>query len=259
MKTIIILLLTICLFASCRGPKVVSKSKINAINNFQIFMLAGQSNMAGRGHIDSLSEVYYSSRVFMLDSNFQVVEARHPLHFDKSYAQVGPGLKFGSEMVKADTSSKILLVPCAVGGTSIEKWMPGAYDSITNTHPYDDAIKRLSVAIQYGEFRGVLWHQGEAGRSDEKYLDKLVELIKRIRSFAGDDDLPFVAGELGYFLERTEIFNKNLQKLPDRLENVSVVCAQGLTHKGDEVHFDARSAEILGDRYAKAMKDLLTE
>ncbi|MFW6371837.1 MAG: sialate O-acetylesterase [Bacteroidota bacterium] len=223
----------------------------------EVYIMMGQSNMAGRGPIDSIANTYLSEQVLMLTKDDSIIVAKHPLHFDKpKIAGVGPGIMFGYDLSQ-NTRNQILLVPCAVGGTSIKLWSPGMHDKTTNTFPYDDALRRIEVAMQSGKLSGVLWHQGEADRRSEKYLDDLVELIQRIRDFAGDDDLPFVVGELGYFLEDVDVFNKNLrEELPKRLNNVAVVSAEGLTHKGDEVHFDARSAEILGKRYAEALKKL---
>jgi hypothetical protein len=223
----------------------------------EVYILMGQSNMAGRGRIDSIANTYLSEQVLMLTKDDSIVVAKHPLHFDKpNIAGVGPGIIFGYELSQK-TRNQILLVPCAVGGTSIKLWSPGMHDSITNTFPYDDALRRIKVAMQSGNLSGVLWHQGEADRRYDEYLDDLVELIQSIRDFTGNDDLPVVVGELGYFLEDVEVFNKNLrEELPKRLNNVAVVSAEDLTHKGDGVHFDARSAEILGKRYAEAMKKL---
>lgn len=128
------------------------------LKQLDIYILMGQSNMAGRGKItDSLKGVH-NPKVLMLDSNGQWVQAHHPVHFDKpSISGVGPGLSFGIAMSE-NTSNTIALVPCAVGGTSIEKWLPGAYDKATNTHPYDDATKRITQAMKYGKVKGIIWH-----------------------------------------------------------------------------------------------------
>lgn len=222
----------------------------------EVYALMGQSNMAGRGKIDSIANSFVSNRLFMLTKDDSIVLAKNPVHFDKPKIDgVGPGLKFGYELSK-NTKDNILLVPCAVGGTAISLWQPGMRDSVTNSFPYDDALRRIKVAMQSGKLCGVIWHQGEADRNNPKYIDQLVELIQRVRAFAGNDKLPFVVGELGHFLANTETFNKNLWELPKRLKNVAVVSTEGLTDRGDKLHFSSRSAEILGKRYAKAMESL---
>jgi hypothetical protein len=163
------------------------------------------------------------------------------------------------EMAKAYPNVKIGLVPCAVGGTSIELWVPGAFDKATDTHPYDDAIARISSAMKYGVIKGVIWHQGEADSSPEKaatYLAKLKELIGRIRALTGNPNLPFVVGELGRYRPEYAIINTELVKLPALIPNTAVASSEGLVHKGDTVHFDSASAEELGKRYAVKMREV---
>lgn len=222
-----------------------------------IYILMGQSNMAGRGKVtDSLGKLRRSNLV-ALDSNFNWVEACHPVHFDKpGIAGVGPGLSFGIVMAEAAPGTKVGLVPCAVGGTSIEKWMPGAYDEATRTHPYDDAVKRIKYAMTQGTIKGVLWHQGEANSAPGKgdhYLEKLEELIRRVRTLVGNSNLPFIAGELGTFREQYKTINARLNQLPSRVKFTAIVPSEGLTDKGDKTHFDGPSADELGKRFAEAL------
>jgi len=46
------------------------------------------------------------------------------------------------------------------------------------------------------------------------------------------------------------IINQALMLLPERLPNIAYVSVDKLTHKGDYLHFDTKSAEELGTRYA---------
>jgi len=223
---------------------------------FDVYLLLGQSNMAGRGPLTEISKAEFDARVYVFNRDSTWVPAKHPLHYDKpGVAAVGPGLAFGIEMAKAYPKVRIGLIPCAVGGTPIEHWIPGAYDASTKTHPYDDAVKRISLAMaQGGVVKGVIWHQGEANLGSEKvkvYLDQLKELIDRVRILAHNPKLPFVAGELGEFYKGHADFNANIQLLPKLVKGTAVVSAKGLTDKGDQVHFDAASASELGKRYAE--------
>lgn len=250
-------LFSLLICAGCGKPLKLQKSgpPEGIKSELDLYILLGQSNMAGRGEPDSLSKTYHSKDVFVLTKLGVWEIAQHPLHFDKPIAAVGPGLMFGSELAKL-TTHKIGLVPCAVGGSSIGVWKPDAYDEATKTHPYDDAISRIKLAMKAGTVKGIIWHQGESDRltyTYEMYLKELTELIDRLREVVGNPDLPFIAGELGYFVKDTESFNKNLHQLPTMIKNTAVVSAEGLTHKGDELHFNSRSAELLGKRYATAM------
>ena len=63
---------------------------------FHLFLLAGQSNMAGRGDVEEQDRVPHP-RVFMLTKNNEWKPAVDPLHFDKSVAGVGLGKTFVKE------------------------------------------------------------------------------------------------------------------------------------------------------------------
>lgn len=229
-------------------------------NNFHLYLLAGQSNMAGRGEISGKYSEEGNSQVYMLNKNNEWVLAKHPLHFDKpSVAGVGPGLSFGIAMAKANPGVKIGLVPCAVGGTSINTWVPGGYDKATKTHPYDDAVKRISEAMKSGVFKGVIWHQGESDSSPEAaaaYYFKLAKLIERFRDLSKNQELHFVAAELGRFKEQYSAINSVLAEVPKMMNNTAIASSKGLEHKGDVTHFNSPSAEKLGKRFAKKMLKL---
>ncbi|ANH81590.1 hypothetical protein A8C56_11935 [Niabella ginsenosidivorans] len=225
-----------------------------------LYILMGQSNMAGRGPITPDIAAEHSERVYMFTKDTKWVIARHPLHFDKpAIAGVGPGLSFGIAMAAADSSAKIGLIPCAVGGTPIEHWKPGAYDSISKTHPYDDAVARIKAAMKYGTIKGVIWHQGESDSQPEKasvYLSQLSVLIKRIRELVGNPGLPFVVGQLGRYRPVYANINTELEKLPELVPFTAVVSSEGLVHKGDSTHFDGPSAQEMGRRMAAGMIQL---
>ena len=228
--------------------------------NFHLYLLMGQSNMAGRGPITEALQNVGNARVFMLNATGEWVLARHPVHFDKpKVAGVGPGLSFGVAMAEANPSIRIGLVPCAVGGTAISRWQPGAYDDITKTHPYDDAVLRIQNAMGYGVVKGLLWHQGEADSNPTAaaaYLPKLSEFIGRVRLLTGQPELPVVVGELGRFKENNISFNAQLLHLPDAVPHTAVATSENLVDKGDQTHFDGPSADEFGRRYAVLMQAL---
>jgi hypothetical protein len=257
MKKSFVMLLSVVLINST-GFTQGSYNTNKIDSNFHLYILAGQSNMSGRGEITEEYKNESNPRVFMLDKNNQWVVAHHPLHFDKSVAGVGPGLAFAIKMANENPGIKIGLVPCAVGGTAIRVWQPGAYDSATKKHPYDDAVARIKEAMKSGVIKGMLWHQGEADSRPEAaaiYIPQLKTLIERIRTLTGNASLPVVAGELGRYRQQLQI-NAELKKLPSMVPNTAVASSEGLTDKGDGSHFSSPSAEKLGERYAEQMKRL---
>lgn len=224
--------------------------------------------MAGRGAV-SLQDQKEHPRVFSFGEIEEWIHAVDPIHFDKpAIAGVGPGVSFGKKMAAFDPSIRIGLIPCAVGGTPIEVWKPGAYwesPESGSCYPYDDAIRRTKNAMRNGELKGILWHQGESDsikRADAiAYEDRLIHLIRTIRNDLAILDLPFVVASLGdYVIERrpdAEIVNTTLKQIPTLVNNTAFVDSSGLVHKGDGEHFNSASALELGQRYADVMQHLL--
>jgi hypothetical protein len=95
---------------------------------FHLYLLAGQSNMAGRGSVRAGDKVPHQ-RVLMLSKDLKWLPASDPIHFDKPIAGVGPGLTFGRSIAESQPDITVGLIPCAVGGSPIETWIPGATTS----------------------------------------------------------------------------------------------------------------------------------
>lgn len=234
-----------------------------ARENFYLFLLAGQSNMAGRGEVEAQDRVPHP-RVLMLNRDEEWVPAVDPLHFDKPVAGAGLGRSFAFVLADANPDVTIGLIPCAAGGSPIATWSPGARWSQTKSHPYDDAVRRVKRAQQDGVLKGILWHQGESDSKPELapvYEEKLHELIARFRRAFSAPKVPFILGQLGRFEDRpwTESrkqVNRVHQTLPEKVPHTAFVSSEGLTHKGDGVHFDSASLREFGKRYARAWQRL---
>lgn len=246
---------------------VVFSSKANCIEeskvdpNFHLYLLVGQSNMAGRGKIDSLSTPN-NPRILMLSDDNKWIIAKDPLHFDKpKVVGVGPGLAFAQKMLsfQKNDNVKIGLIPCAVGGTTIDMWQAGIDAYNGQYFPYDDAIKRLHTAMKSGVVKGIVWHQGEGDSNPQKakdYIEKLKSLIERFRNEIDNENVPFVAGELGHYRDQYMLINTELKKLPDAVPLTAVATSENLTHNGDGTHLNSESARKLGERMAIKMQEL---
>lgn len=231
--------------------------------NLHLYLLVGQSNMAGRGAVEPDDRKPHP-RVLMLDRAGSWVPAVDPMHFDKPSAGVGLGRTFGMILADADPSITVGLIPCAVGGSPIDAWKTGAYYAATKSHPWDDAIARAKLALKAGELKGILWHQGESDSNAQgapEYQAKLDDLVARFRKELAAPDLPFIVGGLGKFDDvpwdaPREQVDQALRSLPERVPHTAFVGADGLKHKGDKVHFDAAGYREFGRRYAAAYQKL---
>lgn len=226
---------------------------------FHIYLMIGQSNMVGR---DTRNPAPHADnpRILALNPDGQWIVAKDPLHTDaRTPPGVGPGLTFASEMVKDDPKVIIGLVPCAVGGTSLKRWLKGA-------DLYEQAVSRGKLAVQVGVIKGVLWHQGESNAekgNPERYEAQLTKMLGDLRADLGLPNLPIVVGQLGEFLafkpERfvnADAIRAAIKHVSETVPNVGFVDSSGLDHKGDMLHFSTDSAKELGRRYAKAMQTM---
>jgi hypothetical protein len=233
---------------------------------FHLYLLIGQSNMAGRGVVEP-QDTLPNRKVLRLNEKNQWEIAKDPVHFDKSVAGVGPGLTFGKIMADQDTTVTIGLIPCAVGGSGIDFWKEGAFYNATKTYPYDNAIGRTKEAMRSGTIKGIIWHQGESDSNPAKsivYGQKLKQLIEALRGDLYAPLLPFVAGQLpDYQIEKKDSLgvehvnsaavavNKAIADL--QIGNYAFISAKNTSDIGDHTHFTASSARLMGRRYAEAM------
>ncbi len=245
------LFITVCV--SAQDTPLPAKDK------FHLFLLVGQSNMAGRGVVEAQDSVV-NPRVLMLSKDGKWVPAMDPMHFDKPSAGVGLGKTFGKIIAEANPGVTIGLIPCAVGGSPIDTWKPGVFYPATKSHPWDDMVKRVELALPAGTLKGILWHQGESDaqpRLAETYATKLHDLVTRLRDLVKSPNMPFIAGQMGMFegvpwSPEMVLVDQAHRDLPKQVPHTAFVTAEGLHHKGDKVHFDSAAYRELGKRYAAA-------
>ena len=254
-----LLCINICYGQNKIIPKVREVIKVNTPQNkFHLYLLIGQSNMAGRGIVEPQDTVG-NSRILLLNRDGDWEIAKDPVHFDKSAAGVGPGLSFAREMLETvDKGVVIGLIPCAAGGSSIDIWLQDKFWEQTQSIPFNSTLLRTKLALKDGTLKGILWHQGEGDSSPQKrevYAKKCVELVEKIRKIFDCPEIPFIAGELPVFNKNAEAFNPQLYKAKEQLKYFDVVRGDSMTSLPDSLHLDTKSARELGKRYADIMKN----
>ena len=222
--------------------------------NLQLFLLIGQSNMAGRGKVTPADQQTIP-RIFMLDPACAWVPAKDPVHFDKpKVAGVGLCSEFARCVAAKDPDAKIGLVPCAFGGTSMDQWKPGSA-------LYTNAVARMRIALKNGKLAGILWHQGEADSAAQKvatYPVRFATMIAQLRKDLSAENVPVMVGELGRFRPASAPFNAMLPQVAATVPLCAIVSAEGLGHGGDSLHFDRAALHTFGKRYFEAYERLVT-
>jgi len=229
------------------GEKTYTGSK----DKLHIYLLIGQSNMAGRAKVtpDIVDEL---KGAMLLNDKGKWEPAKNPLN---RYSTIRKGMKmqklglgygFALEMLKQYPGVSVGLVVNAKGGSNIDEWKEAGKF-------FNDAVKRTKQAIAAGgELKGICWHQGESNAIDPDYLEKATALIEAFRKVFDDDKLSFVVGETCKAKSERPV-NKYLNEIPQKVENTVCVKSDGLKAFDGNTHFDTQSQLELGKRYATEM------
>lgn len=245
------------------------------LGKLSLFILAGQSNMSGRGPMPipppaAVPSVY----VYANDGRFR--EAREPVDFAEGQTDevsADPGAGFGPSAAFAEAlrarrgDLPIGLVPCARGGSKIREWAPSRSPSTL----YGSCFARALAASSQGRIAGVLFFQGEADAADPKiapevppspdtWARELSTLVAALRRDLGNPTLPVVFAELGKEPTEGGLFvaweRVKAEQRAVSLPGVARIRTDDLA-TFDGVHFTTESYRVIGGRFAEAMDSLL--
>jgi hypothetical protein len=224
-----------------------------------IYLLMGQSNMAGRDR-RQLDHQTTDPRVLAMTPEGQWFVAHDPLHQKDGRTEpgAGPGIPFALGLLKADPKITIGLVPCAVGGTPLKRWVKGG-------DLYARALERAQLAAKAGTITGMIWLQGESDSDKqpwaERYERSLAGMIANLRQDLGLPNLPVVVGQIGEFLPAekypfADTVRAAIRNVAKTVPHVGYADSAGLGDLGDKLHYSAEAQTRMGARFAAAMLKL---
>jgi len=244
------LITRIAIFIAITTTAFAEEEYKGAQKDLHVYLLIGQSNMAGRAAFDQ-SESKPIDRCYLLNDKDTWVAATNPLNRFSTIRKgmgmqkMNPGYGFSKTMLSKQKNISIGLVVNAKGGTKIEQWKKGSKF-------YKEAVRRTKEAQKTGTLKGILWHQGESNNGNpDGYLEKLTALVNDLRTDLDSDELPFIAGQV----INVPAINQQIAQLPDKVDHTAFVSSEGLKGK-DRWHFDSPSMKELGKRYGEAMLKL---
>lgn len=241
---------------------------------FRVFLLLGQSNMAGRGAVEESDRVA-DPRILAWRPDGSWGPAREPLHRDKpAVVGVGPGLAFARALQPfLPPGETIGLVPAAFGGTRIAWWQKHYAGSQRWPDGSTYYARALSGArsVPPAALAGVLWIQGESDIKPSQadggaaYRRDLHAFIADLRADLATPDLPFIAATLKpWNPAEADVINAIYLALPAEVPHTAVVRTRDpalaglLKNKPDDTpHYDAASARLLGEVFAREARALV--
>lgn len=239
-----------------------SKAKVGGMKSV---LLIGQSNMAGRGDFGEVPEIRHP-RCFMM-RNGKWIPMSEPINPDRAifnalfHSGIGLSASFAAALAESEPGTRVGLIPCADGGTSLADWAPGGL-------LYDNAVFHVGLAKRTSEVAAILWHQGEndshAEADARAYRRRVADFFSSLRRDAGLEGVPLVVGELGRFLDAYNnghcrfwrTVNEALHDYAASDPLVAVASSEGLPCKPDNVHFNSVAQREFGLRYHNAYRTL---
>lgn len=242
------------------------------LGRLSLFILAGQSNMSGRGDLPPKESIH--PRIFVFGNDYRWKIAREPI--DAAQGQVdlvsedkeaafGPGLAFAMYLLKAKPDMAIGLIPCAKASTSITEWQR----NLSERSLYGSCLKRIRAATTMGAVAAMLFFQGESDALDpdrfsmrspaaSSYAEKFDTFVGDLRKDISLPSMPVVSAQIGTHKAPGDYVNWEIVKEQQR--RIKLACAAMITTDdlalADEVHFTTESYRLIGQRYADAFLQL---
>lgn len=228
---------------------------------FHLFMLMGQSNMAGVAAAQA-SDKNTDERLKMWGgckhpagqwnlANPPMSDCPGGSGLNLSTA-VDPGTWFAKTMLKKlPEGDTIGLIGTAESGEKIETFLMGGKH-------YNQIMTKIAGAknAPNARFAGVIFHQGESNNMDGSWPGKVKQLYNQVKQgFGVDYDVPFILGELpagGCCSGHNQRVHEAAMQLP-----MGAYVSQQGTKVMDEYHFDHDSVVLMGTRYGDKMLEML--
>ena len=249
-------------FAGWDGLCVTRGDMVHHIGVGDVYVIAGQSNAAGRAKGPVADDP--EPGVHVLRSSARWDLATHPLgetthavhlgHFENHNPGHSPWLHFAKRL-RRELNYPIGLVPCAYGGSPLRWW-----------NPEENGALLTNMLAMLGDFdlhpKGVLWIQGEAEgfeNAAETYLERFSAFVSATREALGQPDLPFITVQLNRCLENPSealdrqwgLVREAQRRAWHELHNVTVVPSADVALY-DFIHNAAEGNLVIGERCARA-------
>ncbi|MSU73337.1 MAG: hypothetical protein EXS43_13530 [Opitutus sp.] len=249
-----------------------------------VIVLAGQSNLAGRGPAADLPERYRTvPSAVLLDYVCSFGGgANADVHHSRGWVRLGPAAKhentpgehFGPELglghalASALPGERIALIKHGRGATSLaEDWQPDATDGPRLYRALLEqvraALDRLALEGRRTELRAFVWVQGEADstRTDwaRAYEQNLRTLVARVRRDLAAPRLPCLVVLTGKGVGNERMIDSATvrqaqQRVTGGGDRIALVDTDDLPLL-DSVHFNAPGQLRLGERIARGYLD----
>lgn len=229
-----------------------------------IFILAGQSNMAGQGERSKVPAHY---RKNPRNVSFYHNGYKTPLNH---FAYFGPEIGFAHEISKRYPKHQIKIVKFAVGGTSMMAWAPNwslQKANLTKNASAGPLFKKLmqTANASYDEKKSkisaVLWVQGEADAKypaiARQYKNNLRNFVIALRRQLDNRNTQFIVAGVNPPVKQfpaSTLISVAQKQVVASLPNMQFIRTLDLSKRSDKLHYDTLGQIKLGKRFARVVR-----
>lgn len=240
-------------------------ARVSHVGVGELFLLAGQSNMAGYGRDSAYDPPELGVHLYGNDGRWTL--ATHPLNdsLNTIYPEnaeypssSSPALSF-ARTLRRRLNMPVGLVQASLGGSPLSRWHPEE-----NGDLYRAMLRRIDVV---GPVGGVLWYQGCSDTDTEEqaqhYLERFARMVELWRADLGE--LPIITVQINRVKQhgadeardrRWGLVREAQRRAAQSIKRLVVVPSTDLACT-DGIHNSSGSNVILGERMANvALKEL---
>jgi Carbohydrate esterase, sialic acid-specific acetylesterase len=230
---------------------------------FHVFMLMGQSNMAGvaprepgDANTDERLKVFggcgHPAGQWSTATNPPLSECPGEKGWNLNNS-VDPGIWFGKTLLaKLPAGDTIGLVGTAESGESLNTFVSGG------SH-HNMILTKIAGAktAPNARFAGIIFHQGETDNTASWWPGKVVQLYNEVKeAWGSSQDVPMILGELPAG-GCCSAHNTRVHEAADQLPMGYWISQNGTNVLSDGLHFDHASVVLMGERYGETMIEAL--
>lgn len=258
---------------TAEGAALEARMAAAGLAGYDVILLAGQSNMAGRGTPYTAASDPTNPLIFQYGAKSKTLKpASEPLDMNEtSTAGMGPGLQFARWYISTamNRGRKVLLVPASRGGTRITPTTGVTWNPTASSSLYAEAVAQTKAALAAGgqgsELVAILWLQGESDGDAQvagpAYQSVLDSILTGFRSDLAAPDVPIIVGQMvpDYLgVGSRQAINAVHVDTPNRLPRTAFAPSPSgpAYNLGDNNHFNAAGQRIIGERMFNAYQKL---
>lgn len=239
-----------------------------------VFILAGQSNAVGAGHVTNLDEYLVEFATPNPDVRYcywingQNITDEWQILGPRGGFSFGPEMMLGNALHAAEPDRDIAIMKFGWGGTSLVcDWAPYECATGPGLELYDQLKdwmtlwrERIEAEGKICRFAGMAWVQGECESASPwqspLYAGALTSFINGIREHSGNLEMPVAVSMVNPRASQylyVDVVHSGMRSVANSDAKVGTTTCRDIQLKSDQVHFSANGMIALGGRLADTL------